>query len=234
MAPLQIIGAGFGRTGTDSLRNALNQLGYSTHHMYAMAHGGDERYPEVFQEAYEHPERDYDWEKVYDGFDAAVDWPTAAVVEPLLKKYPNAKIILTVRDPDDWYRSVKNTIFRMSQKGFSAESAPPGIDLAYYKRLVSMIHTLVLDGAFGNPEKFLDEEAMKAKFVAHNKWVQEHIPADQLLVMQLGEGWDRLCQFLGKSVPDTPYPNTNSSKDINKMAKELFEDVNPKGEDVKA
>ena len=135
--------------------------------------------------------------------------PTASFVEPLLKKYPNAKVIVTARDPDDWYRFVKNTIFQYAQE---TDLFPEndGND-SYLQRVIKMVSTIVLDGALANPEKFLDEEAMKAKFVAHHKWVQKHTPADKLLVMELGEGWDRICQFLDKPVPDIPYPRTNSS-----------------------
>ena len=59
---------------------------------------------EMFTEAYDHPETqdEVDWGYLYDGFDAALDWPTCSFVVPLMKKYPDAKLILTVRDPDSW------------------------------------------------------------------------------------------------------------------------------------
>ncbi|KAI9268303.1 P-loop containing nucleoside triphosphate hydrolase protein [Phascolomyces articulosus] len=216
MPPLEVIGAGFGRTGTDSLRAALNILGYNTHHMFVMLKHEQEQYPELFTEAYEHPEHDIDWDKVYTGFNAAVDWPTSSFIKQLLEKYPKAKVLLTRRDPDDWYRSVKNTIFHYAQQ---TDIFPDADDPnSYYQRLRKMAHTIIMDGAFGNPEQFLDEEATKAKFVAHNKWVEEYVPADQLLVMELGEGWERLCQFLNKPVPDVPYPRSNSTAEIQKFS----------------
>ncbi|KAI9492807.1 P-loop containing nucleoside triphosphate hydrolase protein [Zychaea mexicana] len=186
MVPLKVICAGFGRTGTDSLRLALNHLGYNTHHMYVMMNNEGEQDPEAFEDAYRHPEREVDWDKLYAGFSAAADWPTIAFIEPLMKKYPDAKVILTVRDPED-----------------------------------CLINTVVLDGAFADPKQFLDKGAMKAKFLAHNKRIQETIPADSLLVMQVGEGWNRLCQFLNKPVPDIPYPRTNSTDDIARARRQL-------------
>ncbi|KAG0171117.1 hypothetical protein DFQ28_001572 [Apophysomyces sp. BC1034] len=205
MAPLQIIGAGFGRTGTHSLRVALDMLGYNTHHMITFAHD-HEKDPLFFKRAYEHPEEEHDWDEAYKGYDAAVDWPTAAFLEPLMKKYPNAKVILTERDADSWYRSVKNSIFQASKLG------PIGYPRA--EDLHDMIKTVILDGDFADAERFADEEAIKRRFVEHNEHVRKIVPPEKLLVVGLGEGWDRLCEFLGKDVPNEPYPNTNSTAEF--------------------
>ncbi|CDS09961.1 hypothetical protein LRAMOSA02638 [Lichtheimia ramosa] len=207
MAPLQVIGAGCGRTGTDSLREALNILGYNCHHMREIL--SRDLHPEIFLEAYVNPDKPVDWDKAYEGFDAAVDWPTASFVEPLLKKYPDAKWLLTDRDPDSWYKSVKNTIHIAATSRSQEEIAALP---EYLQRSYRMAKTVVLDGALADPERFADEEAIKAYFNNHNEWVKKTIPADRLLVMQLGEGWDRLCEFLGKPVPDAPYPRSNSTE----------------------
>ena len=137
------------------------------------------------------------------------DRPTASFVEPLLKKYPDAKWLLTVRDADSWYKSVKNTIHH------AATSRTPEDYAAlpeHMQRTFKMASTVVMDGALGDRERFADEEAMKASFNNHNEWVKKTIPADRLLVLQLGEGWDRLCEFLGKPVPDVSYPRSNSTE----------------------
>ncbi|KAI8144352.1 P-loop containing nucleoside triphosphate hydrolase protein [Fennellomyces sp. T-0311] len=211
MAPLKVIGAGYGRTGTESLRAALNMLGYSTHHMREMLFTRD-GYPEIFQEAYEHPDHDIDWDKVYEGYDAAVDWPTAEFVEPLLKKYPDAKVLLTYRDPDSWYKSVSNTLNPM------ANSVMKDSNVEYLNRLHSMVSTIAMDGAIADTERFKDEETIKRKYMEHIEWVKKFVPAEKLLVLELGEGWDRLCAFLDKPVPSEPYPRTNSTEDMKKMA----------------
>ncbi|KAJ8663310.1 hypothetical protein O0I10_000549 [Lichtheimia ornata] len=206
MAPLQVIGAGYGRTGTDSLREALNILGYNCHHMRELL--AQDRNPEIFLEAYQNPDKPADWDKAYEGFDAAVDWPTASFVEPLLKKYPDAKWLLTDRDPDSWYKSVKNTIHEGAASRTPEEIAALP---EYLQRTFKMAKTVVMDGALGDAARFADEEAMKENFRNHYEWVKKTIPADRLLVLQLGEGWDRLCEFLGKPVPDVPYPRSNST-----------------------
>ncbi|KAI7854893.1 P-loop containing nucleoside triphosphate hydrolase protein [Circinella umbellata] len=209
MAPLEVICASFGRSGTDSLRTALNKLGYNTHHMRTMFMNLENCHSELFTEAYKHPERPTDWDLIYKDYNAACDWPTASFIKPLMSKYPNAKILMIVRDPDSWYRSVKNTIFKHNNL-----IAADGDENK--KKLSEMINTTVLDGAFGNPELFNDEQVIKQKFVDHIEWVKKNVPEDNLLIMELGEGWDRLCQFLGKPVPNEPYPHTNTTADMAK------------------
>ncbi|KAI8146476.1 P-loop containing nucleoside triphosphate hydrolase protein [Fennellomyces sp. T-0311] len=218
MAPLKVIGASFGRTGTDSFRIALNKLGYNTHHMRSMHEPNAQ--PELFTKAYLHPEEPVDWDQIYEGYDAACDWPTVSFLEPLLKKYPDAKVILTVRDPDSWYKSVMNTVYKIhSTMKVHTEGK--------MKFNAEMIETIVLDGAFGNDD-INNAEAMKAKFIEHIAWVKKHVPADRLLVLELGEGWDRLCKFLDKPVPNEPYPHANTTKEFNeRVSKVLMEQSAP-------
>ncbi|KAJ8662428.1 hypothetical protein O0I10_002122 [Lichtheimia ornata] len=207
MAPLKIIGAGYGRTGTDSLRMALNMLGYNCFHMRELIR--EDRHPEVFLDAYLNPEKPVDWDKLYDGYDAAVDWPTVSFVERLLTVYPDAKVILTARDVDSWYRSIKNTIHKLSVECSKRNDLSEPL-----QRWREMNNTLVLDGAIGDPERFNDEEAIKAKYNAHVEWIKKNVPSEQLFIMELGEGWERLCKFLDVPVPSDPYPSANSTKDF--------------------
>ncbi|KAJ8655107.1 hypothetical protein O0I10_009142 [Lichtheimia ornata] len=208
MAPLKVIGAGYGRTGTDSLRTALNILGFNCFHMRSVMMDNVDRHPEVFTDAFLHPEKPVDWDMLYEGFDAAVDWPTVSFVDRLMKHYPDAKIVLTDRDADSWYRSVKSTLFSLVSEGRRDYDSMS----EYMKRVRKMGEVLILDGALYDPEKFNDEEAIKAMFNAHVEWVKKNVPSDRLFIMQLGEGWERLCKFLDVPVPDVPYPSANSSK----------------------
>ncbi|ORY95356.1 P-loop containing nucleoside triphosphate hydrolase protein [Syncephalastrum racemosum] len=212
MAPLKVIGAGCGRTGTTSLRIALNKLGYRCHHMIEMMVSG--RHPLEFREAYLHPERDTDWDMLYEGFDAGVDWPTASFVKPLMEKYPDAKVILTERDPDAWLKSVRNTIGKMVEKQISADT--DGTPMSDNQKMVA---TIVFDGAFGDREGvYQDDEKMKQLYVEHNAWVKENVPAERLLILQTNElNWEALCTFLGKDVPDEPFPRANTTEDMQAM-----------------
>lgn len=166
--------------------------------------------PDDFYEAYVNREQ-ADWDKIYKGYSAAVDWPTVTFYKDLFVKYPDAKFLLTVRSADSWYKSVKNTIHQTAN---FFEDAEPGSRMS---KLVRMISKVVLDGRLVDKEAFLDEEAMKKEFLDHIEEVKRVIPADQLLVMELGEGWERMCKFLGKDVPSEPYPSVNSTEDFKKM-----------------
>ncbi|KAL9537181.1 hypothetical protein MBANPS3_012005 [Mucor bainieri] len=208
MASLEVIGAGFGRTGTDSLRTALNMLGYKTHHMKSFREDPELNDPDDFYNAYNNREL-ANWDHMYRGYTAAVDWPTTAFWLDLHVKYPKAKIILTVRDSDSWYTSVKNTIasYQQQQSGNQIADHPnhPG------SKMARMAHVTCLDGRLKDAEVFSQQDEMKQLFLDHNEEVKRIVPADQLLVIELGEGWDRLCAFLGKDVPHVPYPNANST-----------------------
>ncbi|CAO3625030.1 unnamed protein product [Mucor fragilis] len=205
MASLEIIGAGFGRTGTDSLRTALNMLGYKTHHMKSFREDPDLNDPDDFYNAYNDREH-ANWDHIYRGYTAAVDWPTAAFWRDLHAKYPNAKIILTVRDADSWYASAKNTIASYQQHS----NSPVDPNHPRFK-MTRMAQATCLDGRLKDAEAFSRQEEMKKLFLDHNEEVKRVVPADQLLVMELGEGWGKLCAFLGKDVPNVPYPNVNST-----------------------
>lgn len=129
-----------------------------------------------------------------------------------MKQYPDAKFILTVRDPDSWYKSVKNTVFQATQTKYDEATLPERM-----RKQREMVRLMVLDGAFADPDKFADEEKIKRMFVEHIEWVKANIPADRLLIMNLGDGWEKLCPFLGKPIPDAPYPKTNSTQDMNQL-----------------
>jgi hypothetical protein len=145
-----------------------------------------------------------DWDKIYAEYDAAVDWPTCTFYKELMNKYPDAKVVLTVRSADSWYQSVKKTIHAtaMNNDTFNGEKAEN------FKR---MINHVVLDGAVSDPERFEKEEDIKQIFLDHNEEVKHYVPTDKLYVMEIGEGWEGLCKFLGKDVPDVPYPRGNST-----------------------
>ncbi|ORY95638.1 hypothetical protein BCR43DRAFT_493336 [Syncephalastrum racemosum] len=128
-----------------------------------------------------------------------------------MAKYPEAKVILTERDAAAWYKSVKNSIFKFSQLEIPA-SAPP-----FMFEVAEMARTLVLDGAMAPDATgfFNDEERIQAMFIEHNKAIKALVPADRLLVMKTEEmSWEKLCPFLGKEIPDVPFPRANSTSEL--------------------
>ncbi|MCK9894233.1 sulfotransferase family protein [Frankia sp. AgB32] len=194
---IDVIGAGFGRTGTLSLKLALEKLGFGPcHHMDEVLARRDS-IPAWTAAAEGHPT---DWDEMYAGYRSTVDWPGALFWRELSGHYPSARVILTVRDPEAWYSSVENTLLR------SAMTAPPTMS-EDGRRAIAMMNQVVWNGAFHG--RFRDRDAALRMFTEHNESVKREIPADRLLVLDVTEGWEPLCAFLQIPVPDEPFPRLN-------------------------
>ncbi|KAG1050301.1 hypothetical protein G6F43_007410 [Rhizopus delemar] len=121
-----------------------------------------------------------------------------------MDKYPDAKVLLTVRSSESWYASVCKTIAPLAQRYNEIKSERA-------KEVLDVTLKVVLDGIFADKERMKDEKLVQKLFTDHIEEVKRYVPSDRLLVMELGEGWDRLCQFLGKEVPKVPYPKLNEA-----------------------
>ncbi|MEH6409237.1 MAG: sulfotransferase family protein [Hyphomonas sp.] len=196
---LSVISAGFGRTGTMSLKLALEQLGLGPcHHMIEVIGNGAVQVP-LWNDALAGKP---DFGAIYDGYNSAVDWPSAAFWKELAEAYPDAKIILSTRSAESWYDSISETILATV---WAPEKWPPqAVD---WFRMV----TKVLERSFGEAK---DKDAIIAAFHAHEAAVKAAIPAERLLVHSAKDGWEPLCAFLGVPVPQTPYPRTNSKEEF--------------------
>jgi hypothetical protein len=202
---MRVIGAGVGRTGTFSLKAALNRLGFGPcHHMEAVMQDMPVQVP-LWAAALEGRA---DWDAIYDGFDSAVDWPTAAFFRELADAYPQAKFILTHRTPQTWAESFSETI-QLAIAG--RDKAPPS-----HQAWLAMAQGVITRTGF--PEG-LSREQLIEHFIAHNEAVKAAIPAGRLLVYQVKEGWEPLCAFLGAPVPDEPFPRTNGRAEFWDMVK---------------
>ena len=194
--PLSVIGAGFGRTGTMSLKLALEQLGIGPcYHMSEVFK--NPAAPGYWEAAADG--KPVDWEEVFAGYRSTVDWPSATFYKELADAYPDAKVILTVRDPEAWFTSTQATIF--ASRIFEDATSDWG-------RMVLKVVGDLFDREMSNKAKLIDV------YNRHNETVQRVIPAERLLVYDLSEGWDPLCSFLGVPVPGEPMPNTNSTEDF--------------------
>jgi hypothetical protein len=215
---LDVIGAGFGRTGTASLKAALERLGFGPcYHMFDVL-SAHERMSD-WQQAVE---GDADWDDVFAGYRATVDWPGAAFWRELVEHYPKAKVLLSVRDPQRWYESTYETIYQ-----FAARSGPPPDgDTAgwehFRERMLPTIRDIIWDGTFGG--RFDDEAHATAVFERHNAAVRDTVPADRLLVYQVTEGWGPLCEFLGVDVPPEPFPHVNERGTLHGTVQRMMDD----------
>jgi hypothetical protein len=194
---LQVIGAGLGRTGTLSLKLALEHLGFGPcHHMSEVIANVRSQLPLWLDVVGGKP----DWDRVFAGFGAAVDYPAAYFWRELADHFPDAKIILTLRDPESWFNSVSTTIF--SPEHMAMFEGSPMEPL--------MAGAVVKD--FG--DRIGERDFMIDYFNRWNERVIESVPAERLLVFRAKDGWEPLCAFLGVPVPDAPYPRVNSRDEI--------------------
>ncbi|GAA4139315.1 sulfotransferase family protein [Actinomadura keratinilytica] len=205
---LEIIGAGFGRTGSYSLKEALTRLGYGPcHHMTSLGEDAEllRRWEAVVDG------EPIPWDVVLAGYRAALDWPVCAYWRELVAAYPHAKVILTVRPPDRWYASMSRTLYRSSRP---APPTPEGLlmrleDLldSGLRRRRRISREVIWKGTFGG--RFADREHAIEVFDRHNAEVRAQVPADRLLVFDTAQGWEPLCAFLGVPVPDEDFPHLN-------------------------
>ena len=197
---MRVIGFGVGRTGTFSMKLALEQLNFGPcHHMEEV----DARSPEQIAVWASAANGEVDWKKAYAGYSSAVDWPTAAFCRELATAYPDAKFILTIRDPERWYASFSQTIVPLIQP---TTKTPPEL-LPFLK----MVMAVVQKTGFRIPST---KEEILTAFHRHIEIVTQTIPADRLLVFDVKQGWGPLCQFLGVAVPPGDFPKTNNTKDF--------------------
>jgi hypothetical protein len=197
---LKVVGAGVGRTGTHSLKEALEfLLGGRCHHMIEVFAHPDEI--PVWTAAIEG--RPVDWARLMDGYVAQVDWPGASFWLELLDAHPDALVILSVREPDAWYESASNTIFA----GLSLPEAEGGPWMVSMKRL---LHDRFSDD-------FTNRAAMISAFERHNAEVRRRVPPAQLLEWVPEDGWGPICARLGVAVPDDPFPVTNTTAEFRAM-----------------
>ena len=189
---MRVVGAGLGRTGTMSLKYALEQLldGRCYHMMEVGAAGHVDAW---YRAAIGEPT---DWTALLDGFDAIVDWPGAAFWEPLSEAFPDALVLLSLRPLDRWYESASSTILPDVEHDGSEEA------LAFERMWRTIRGDFTPDWA--------DREATVDAARRHNERVIETVPADRLLVYEPGDGWEPICERLGLPVPDVPYPHVNT------------------------
>ena len=204
--PLDVVGAGFGRTGTNSLKIALEMLGFGPcHHMLEVRDRPDQI---RFWAAAARGERS-DWDTVFDGYRSSVDWPSAYFWREIAAHYPTARIILTARPEQEWARSINATIYE-SIKNREHRAEPLAREQG------EMVYDIIERKTFS--ERLGDLEHALAVYRAHIARVKEEADPARLLVYDVAEGWEPLCRHLGVSVPADPFPRTNSTAEFRARA----------------
>jgi len=212
---LQLIGAGYGRTGTDSTKEALNILGLRCYHMReVLGNPANKHHLDFWRRVADgEPGAQHDWGQVFQDYQAAVDNPAACVWRELMVAYPDAKVLLTVHPggAEAWYDSVMETIYfteRLWQWKVLEAVVP------FARKFGPMARKLIWQrfhrGTMNN------RDAAIAEYHRHVAEVKAAVPAERLLVFNVTQGWAPLCAFLGRAVPDQPYPRVNDKEAMQK------------------
>jgi hypothetical protein len=210
---IEVIGAGFGRTGTMSLKVALEELGFGPCYHMIELFGHPEHVP-VWEAASRG--QSVDWEEIFGGYRATTDWPACSFYEELMERYPDAKVILTVRDPERWYESTYNTIYGIRRMASSPVFRLVGLFRPGMGLAARMNDRLIWEDTFGGS---LEDRGRAIRvFERHNEEVEERVPPGKLLVYEVKEGWEPLCEFLGVEVPENkPFPHLNDTVTFRRM-----------------
>ena len=233
---LEVIGAGFGRTGTKSLKAALEELGFGPcYHMFELF--GHPEHVELWEAAARG--KFVDWNQLFGRYRATTDWPACSFYEELMQSYPDAKVILTLRDPNRWYESIYNTVYikrriassavfrflrRLGLRRFDGNKflllvLRAGTLVGLFRpgmyRGAGLNDRLIWEDTFGG--NLEDRQHAIEVFERHNEEVKRRVPVERLLVYEIEEGWGPLCEFLGVEEPDKPFPHLNDTHTARKV-----------------
>ena len=194
---LHVVGAGFGRTGTNSLKVALELLGFGPcYHMFVVPKNPS--HIDLWNQA--NKGQEIKWKKLFKEYKSAVDWPVCAFLEELIHIYPTAKVVLTQRDPAEWFESANSTIFNAMEIGKTHPNPQ-------CRKPIEMASDLILNGIFAG--KYRDRKYAINIFEKHVEKVIQIVPVDRLLQFRVEQGWEPLCNFLDVPIPSEPFPWVN-------------------------
>ena len=206
---MQVIGAGFGRTGTVSLKEALEHLGYPCYHMQEVMKAYGRGHVDTWDAALT-GHTDIDWEGLFAGYEATVDFPACVFYRELMAAFPDAVVVLSIRDPGRWWSSFSKLLGLVTKARFFGF-------VPMFRKFSAMNVNLVQYVFDGMPDR---RRAIQC-YLRHVEDVKATVPKARLLVYSVTEGWEPLCKFLGKPVPDIPFPHANAG--IAELRKKIIE-----------
>jgi hypothetical protein len=167
-----------------------------------------------------------DWEGVLGDYEATLDWPACTFYEELMRQHPDARVLLTVRDPERWYESTRSTIYELTRLIENSTISRVIFGLVgllvfggFTGRRSSLANDVIWEGTFDG--RFEDKAYAMEVFEHHNEEVKRRVPEDRLLVYEVKEGWEPLCEFLGVPVPDEPFPHLNDTAQMRRGMKAI-------------
>jgi len=219
---LKIIGAGFPRTGTTTLKQCLEILGYQKcYHMKELLVN-----PDMLSYWLNIEENGTtDWDTLYDGYEATVDFPGYPYYKEHMEKYPDAKVILTIRPFENWYNSAYSTVWKAGPQNIRQKMVMLTRILLNprLKKVISCIK--FVKRVFWEKQfqgKFEDKEFAEKIFNQHIEEVKAHVPPEKLLIYDVRDGWGPLCKFLNVAEPMDELPHLNKKENFKAMLEELM------------
>lgn len=207
---MKLINAGLGRTGTTSLKAALEQLGYnSIHHTTDLFFSPKQM--DIWEGAFEG--QNVNWRAFYEKYDVA-DWPAGLFYKEIITAHPEAKVMITVRDPEQWFESINGTLTQLNSIK---------LPIPHVRRIKRFLETYAINGLFQG--KMDDKEFMVQFYENYVASVKEFVTDKQLLVFNVREGWEPLCTFLEMEVPDEPFPRANTRGGFKELITTLLQNM---------
>jgi hypothetical protein len=209
---MKVLGVGFGRTGTLSLKAALEQVGAGPcFHMLDLIQGENKERDLPYWVKIADGEQ-VDWHEVFEPWEATVDWPAASKWRELIDAFPDVPVLLNVREFDGFYKSCQNTILAVKLAAQAGELAPDTNREQPAPELWGVIEKLIWQGDFQG--RFEDKEWVRQMYYDRIEEIKNTVPAERLTVWELGDGWAPLCEMLGVDEPDEPFPHLHDTNEF--------------------
>ena len=195
------------RTGTLTQKVALEMLGFGPcYHMVDVLADLDQA--RLWQRALD---GEAPWERIFAGFNSTVDWPGGYFYRELMAVYPEAKVLLSVREPQAWERSMRETVWavRHGESLVRLLSSAQAHVNPQWRGFLEMIDRLVWEGEGTFASGHAEPQQLIDTMIRHNREVEGNVPPERLLVWSVEEGWERMCEFLEVPVPQQPFPHVN-------------------------
>ena len=212
---IKIIGAGFGRTGTMSLKQALNTLGFPCYHMDQVDKKENSGHINFWYQVSQSPEgTQHSWDTVFENYTASLDYPASCVWRELMVAYPDAKVLLTEhpRGAEAWYKSTISTIYAFeARREFKIMHAILPFVPKFFAMTRELIWRRTLKNTMDNPDAAVDQ------YKKHIEEVKATVPPENLLVFSVDQGWEPLCKFLNVDIPDGTFPKVNETAELKKI-----------------
>jgi len=218
---LKVIGANFGRTATMSLKQGLEILGFEKcYHMSEVV-----VHPEHVKLWLEAWQGKNIWATLFADYQAAVDWPAAAFWPQLMHVYPEAKIVLSIRDADEWFESARKTIFQSMDSNLLAKNEEFRARVEILKNQsqqdlqklnllhrIEMLKEIIVDGTFDGD--LWDKDKCIKIYKDNIEKCRSEVPLDRLIEFDPSLGWEPLCRGLDRTIPQKPYPHVNKAEEF--------------------